>query len=126
MKTFLLQFFTWWNGQTLGTRFWTWRAGIFVGEDHFGNRYYRQANDQRRWVVYNGEAEASRVPPGWYGWMQRRTDTPPSELAYAAHSWEKPHKPNMTGTPAAYRPRGSVLGQEKRPEVTGDYEPWTP
>ena len=25
MKTFLLQFFTWWNGQTLGTRFHTWR-----------------------------------------------------------------------------------------------------
>ncbi|HET7716433.1 MAG TPA: NADH:ubiquinone oxidoreductase subunit NDUFA12, partial [Bauldia sp.] len=30
MKRFLLQFFTWWNGQTLGTRFFTWRKGIAV------------------------------------------------------------------------------------------------
>ena len=44
MKTFLLQFFTWWNGQTLGTRFWTWRKGEFVGSDEAGNRYYREKN----------------------------------------------------------------------------------
>ena len=41
MKTFLLQFFTWWNGQTLGTRFTTWRMGVPVGTDKAGNHYYR-------------------------------------------------------------------------------------
>ena len=126
MKQFLLQFFTWWNGQTLGTRFHTWRFGAFVGEDQFGNRYYQRDGGRRRWVIYNGDAEASRIPPGWHGWMHYRTDIPPSEDIYRAHEWEKPHKPNMTGTAAAYRPKGSLLTPEKRPEVTGDYEPWTP
>ena len=33
MKQFLLKFFTWWNGQTFGTQFWTSRYGELVGED---------------------------------------------------------------------------------------------
>ena len=33
MKQFLLKFFTWWNGQTFGTQFTTWRDGERVGED---------------------------------------------------------------------------------------------
>ena len=127
MKRFLLQFFTWWNGQTLGTRFWTWRAGEFVGDDEFGNRYYRQkAGGPRRWVIYNGEAEASRIPAAWHGWMHYRTDIPPPQDTYVPHPWEKPHLPNLTGTAAAYRPRGSISGSGTRPKVTGDYEPWTP
>ena len=41
MKSFLLKVFTWWHSQTFGTQFWTWRYGEAVGEDEFGNRYYR-------------------------------------------------------------------------------------
>lgn len=126
MKTLLLQIFTWWNGQTLGTRFFTWRAGELVGEDSFGNRYYRQRGGDRRWVIYNGDAEASRIPPGWHGWMHYKTDVPPTEDRYSAHEWEKPHVPNLTGTAAAYRPRGSILTPQSRPEVTGDYDAWSP
>ena len=136
MKQFLLQFFTWWNGATLGTRFFTWRFGQFVGEDEFGNRYYRyiqrEAIDpsvgaERRWVVYNGSIDASKVPPGWRGWLTHNFELPPTEEpAYQAREWEKPHVPNMTGTPHAYRPRGSQLSTGERPAATGDYVPWTP
>lgn len=126
MKEFWLQVFTWWNGQTLGTRFWTWRAGVPVGSDELGNHYYRDKTGARRWVIYNGEAEASRIPAAWHGWMHHRTDVPPSDESYTPRDWEKPHVPNLTGTPAAYRPRGSILSPERRPEVTPDYEPWTP
>ncbi len=124
MKTFLLQFFTWWNGQTLGTRFDTWRKGRFVGGDEAGNRYYTDKIGKRRWVIYNGVAEASAIPPGWHGWMHHRSDEPPA--AYQPREWEKPHEPNLTGTPLAYRPPGSIL--RARPETPGDsdYEPWTP
>ncbi len=130
MKTFLLQFFTWWNGQTLGTRFYTWRKGAFVGTDEFGNRYYRRKDagkadaKERRWVIYNGVAEASMIPPGWHGWMHHRQDEPPA--AYTPREWQKAHQPNLTGTLAAYRPPGSIL--RARPQTPGDsdYEPWTP
>ncbi len=126
MKKLLLEIFTWWNGQTMGTRFWTWRSGEFVGEDEYGNRYYRQKGGKRRWVIYNGEAEATRIPSSWHGWMHYRTDIPPTEDGYKPYEWEKPHIPNLTGTAASYRPRGSILTGETRQEVTGDYDAWSP
>ena len=123
MKLFLLKIFTWWNGQTFGTQLWTWRFGELVGADEQGNRYYRTKGRkidpslgfERRWVVYNGYAEATRVPPSWHGWLHHTVDVPPTEEAYTPHEWEKPHIPNMTGTPAAYRPPGSTLASGRRP-----------
>lgn len=124
MKNFLLQFFTWWNGQTLGTRFFTWRKGEKIGEDASGNTYYQ--NGEHRWVIYNGEADPSRIPGGWHGWIHHRTDTPPSKEDYVMRDWQLPHQPNLTGTVGAYRPKGSLANQEKRPDTVGDYEAWTP
>jgi NADH:ubiquinone oxidoreductase subunit len=123
--SFLLQFFTWWHGQTFGTRFHTWRKGDLVGEDAQGNKYYRSKED-RRWVVYNGLVEASRIPPEWHGWMHKTVDTLPTDEDFTVREWHKPHKPNLTGTPYAYRPDGSILNEGGRPAVTGDYEAWSP
>ena len=131
---FLLQFFTWWSGQTLNTRFHTWRKGERVGEDQSGNIYYRTRGGavdpslgfQRRWVIYNGQSEASAVPPGWYGWLHHTSDVPPTQESYQPKEWEMPHLPNMTGTPDAWRPQGSMLKSGARPPATGDYQPWTP
>ena len=77
VKEFLLRFFTWWNGATVGTLMWTVRHGELVGEDEYGNRYYRTKGGridpalgfERRWVIYNGYTEASSVPPSWHGWL---------------------------------------------------------
>ena len=134
MKTFFLRFFTWWNGQTFGTQLWTWLYGEAVGEDEFGNRYFRTRGGkidptlrmERRWVIYNGEAEASTVPPSWHGWLHHTVDLPPTEERYQPRPWQKPHRPNLTGTPGAQRPTGSTLAQGRRPKATGDYKPWKP
>lgn len=134
MKTFLLKFFTWWNGQTFGTQLWTWRFGEVVGEDEGGNRYYRTKGGkidpalgfERRWVIYNGLAEPSRVPPSWHGWLHHTVDVPPTQENYKPRPWQKPHRANMTGTPGAHRPTGSTLAQGRRPKATGDYKPWAP
>lgn len=130
MLKFLTQFFTWWNGQTLGTRFHTWRHGTEVGRDENGNIYYTGGVDsegrQRRWVIFSGYAEATDIPPGWHGWIHHRTDDLPSKEDYKPREWQKTHQPNLTGTPAAYRPKGSILGHQERPRVTGDYDAWTP
>lgn len=116
--------FTWWDGQTYGTQFWTWRNGQKVGEDDQGNIYYRNADDSRRWVIFNGEAEASRVSPEWHGWLHRTWDEPPTELDLKHKAWEKPHQENLTGTMLAYAPPGSIRRAE--PEAQADYEAWTP
>ncbi len=119
MKSFLLRFFTWWNGQTFGTQFWTWKHGELVGEDEFGSRYFRSKGGridptlgfERRWVIYNGIAEASKVPPSWHGWLHHTVDIPPTLEQVTPRAWWKPHRPNLTGTPAAHRPMGSILAQ---------------
>ncbi|MBI2719439.1 MAG: NADH:ubiquinone oxidoreductase subunit NDUFA12 [Rhizobiales bacterium] len=129
---FLKQLFTWWNGQTLNTRFFTWRKGELVGTDEAGNKYYRASSAipdsiaERRWVIYNGYAEASAIPPGWHGWMHHRTDTPPSQETYAPRDWQQPHRPNATGTAAAYRPPGSIVGGRPAAVVAPDYQAWKP
>ncbi len=130
IKNFFLQFFTWWNGETLGTRLYTWRKGTRIGEDEQGNVYYEgPAESQgrpRRWVIYNGYSEASKIPPGWHGWIHHRVDTPPTDETYKPREWQKPHLPNLTGSPEAYRPPGSLAASGQRPQVTGDYDAWTP
>lgn len=134
MKTLLTYIFTWWNKQTIGTWWWTKRYGEFVGQDELGNRYYRTKGGaidpilgfERRWVIYPGYAEASSVPPGWWGWLHHRVDTAPVDETYQPFPWQKPPRANMTGTPAAYRPKGSVLAGGHRPKVTGDYKAWSP
>jgi NADH:ubiquinone oxidoreductase subunit len=129
LKTLLVQTFTWWNGQTLGTRLFTWRKGVFVGEDEYGNKYYR-ANvpplGERRWVIYSGTVEASMIPTGWHGWMHHTTNVSPADEAYSPADWQMPHRPNLTGTAGAYRPKGSTLNRGRRDKTTGDYEAWTP
>jgi NADH:ubiquinone oxidoreductase subunit len=134
MKQFWIFLFTWWKGQTFGTWWHTRRNGELVGEDELGNRYYRTKGGkidpyfghERRWVIYAGEAEASAIPPGWHGWMHHRTDVPPSqEKGYTPWPWQKPHRPNPTGTPAAHRPQGSILGSGK-PAGAAGYRAWQP
>ncbi|PIE09353.1 MAG: NADH:ubiquinone oxidoreductase subunit NDUFA12 [Rhodobacterales bacterium] len=124
VKSFFLKFFTWWNGQTFGTQLWTARHGEKVGEDDQGNVYYRTSDDAKRWVIYDGEVEASRVPPEWHGWLHRLFDEPPSEKPLVHKDWEKPHLPNLTGTPLAYAPPGSLRRADPAPRR--DYEAWSP
>jgi len=122
----LAEIFTWWNGQTMGTRLFTWRKGIKAGTDSQGNIYYREKNGTRRWVIYNGEVEASRIPPDWHGWLHYTVDETPVEAPPALKAWEKDHQPNLTGTAQAYHPAGSLLGEGRRARATGDYEAWRP
>ena len=135
LKDTLLRIVTWWNGQTVSLALYTSRHGQFVGTDDTGNKYYRaqgplidrSVGPERRWVVYEGYADASKVPPGWRGWLTHAVDVPPSEESYTPREWQKPHVENMTGTSAAYRPKGSQLSWgAARPAASGDYVPWTP
>src|SRR5271156_754863 len=90
--------FTWWNGATIGIRFTAWRRGVFIGEDDTGNRYYEAKDNRdsydarkRRWVIYNGYAEASKVPPDWHGWLHYTLEEPPTIEPLKRRSWEKDH-----------------------------------
>lgn len=126
MKQFIAELFIWWHKQTLGLRWLTFKSGRCVGTDEAGNKYYQHRKNDRRWVIYNGPAEASAIPAGWHGWMHYRTDVLPTDENYVPRVWQKEHQSNLTGTAQAYRPEGSLLKSGQRAEVSGDYEAWSP
>jgi len=116
---------------TIGTKLFTWLNGVQVGTDSQGNSYYRgkrtaRGAREKRWVVYDGRVEASRVPPTWHSWLHHTTDDIPEDDVGRRWDWQREHQPNMTGTDQAYRPPGHVLKGGQRAPATGDYEPWQP
>ncbi|NQV57837.1 MAG: NADH:ubiquinone oxidoreductase subunit NDUFA12 [Rhodospirillales bacterium] len=116
---------------SLGTWIYTLVNGKLVGKDEFGHRYYRGMGRklhgrERRWVVYKGIVEASKVPPEWHAWLHHMVEDPLTEEAATAKDWQKSHLPNLTGTKAAYRPQGHDLRGGVRAPATGDYDAWTP
>lgn len=132
----LKRIFTWWHQSTIGTGFTLWKAKArLVGEDGQGNRYFEEGGEEgsfpeggrRRWVVYHGVAEGSRIPPEWHGWLHHTWDEPPTVDPVPVKKFEKPHLPNMTGTPLAYRPKGSIaVAGQPGDEDKKDYEAWSP
>ena len=95
----LAQLFTWWNGETIATRFYTWRKGKRVGEDAQGNVFYQNADGSRRWVIYNGYSEASRVAPEWHGWLHHTWQEPPTAgPSTRTMSSRQPSPPSSSGS----------------------------
>ena len=123
----LAKIFTWWNGATIGTALWTRRFGNEVGRDEAGNVYYRdKKNPARRWVIYAGDNDGSRVPPDWQLWLRGTIDDVPEKALPPVRKFQRKPEPNLTGTMAAFRPDGALGSGKIRPASTGDYEPWIP
>ncbi|MBO5995912.1 MAG: NADH-quinone oxidoreductase subunit D [Acetobacter sp.] len=117
----------------IGTRLHTYLNGRLVGKDADGRCYYESKHATRigggvtrheRWVIYSKGEDPSAVPAEWWGWLHHMLDSPiPQE---ERQPWQLPHQPNMTGTPEAYRPQGSLYETGNHPPATGEYESWSP
>ncbi len=83
--------------------------GKSIGTDYLGNRYFegkprKNYKYKRRWVLYADGLESSSVPPEWHGWMHHQSDDIPSKDAPSfRRKWQKPHKPNVTGSKKAWQ-----------------------
>lgn len=131
-----MKLFTWWDGATIGTSLFSARNGEHVGTDAQGNKYYRGkrklpadsplAGRERRWVIYAGANDASRVPAEWHGWLHGSYDELPESHLAPAKIWEADFTPNATGSAAAYRPLGALERGGRHAPATGDYQAWTP
>ena len=113
MLTFLKELFTWWNHQTFGTRIKTILHGKFVGIDNFGNKYY-ESKHGKRWVIYDGEIEASKIPNEWFLWMHYVNDNKNKLNNPTKYTWQKPHLSNQTGTDNSYHPRKNSNDIQKK------------
>ena len=100
-----------------------------IGRDALGNQYFEERKPRpgqraRRWVIYGAVEDASAVPAEWHAWLHHLTDAPLPETA--RRPWQAPHRPNLTGTAAGYRPPGHDYEGGVRARATGDYEAWSP
>ena len=113
MLTFIKEIFTWWNRQTLGTRIQTMIYGKLVGKDNAGNKYYENKNG-KRWIIYNGDVEASKIPEEWYSWIHNIKNKIENNHELEKFESQKPHKPNLTGSNGAYNPKTNTDAVKKK------------
>lgn len=116
--------FTWWTGSTFGTWLKTAMHGSEVGRDADGNIYYQGKG--RRWVVYAHDTDPSGVPPEWHLWLRNTRAEAPSQQPLPAKAWERPWRPNPTGSTGAELPSGSLAAGGKRAAAAADYRAWSP
>tara|TARA_Y100000590_G_scaffold140788_1_gene161587 strand:+ start:433 stop:792 length:360 start_codon:yes stop_codon:yes gene_type:complete len=117
MLTFIKEIFTWWNRQTLGTRIFTILNGRLVGKDEHGNKYYENKKG-KRWIIYNDEIEASKIPEEWYSWIHNIKNKIENQHMLKKYKWQKKHQDNLTGTEKAYHP------SKNKNEVRKKYKTW--
>ena len=113
MLTIFKEIFTWWNHQTLGTRIQTFIYEKYIGKDKNGNKYY-QSKSGKRWDIYNGEIEASKIPDEWYSWMHRIRNKIENSHELKKYKWQKEHLPNQTGTEKSYHPKKNKNAIKKK------------
>ena len=103
-----IRLLTGWNSQTLNTR----SGPSFTAKRSAGRSGQHllpvQGRAKRRWVIYNGRSEASRVAPEWHGWLHHTFKEPPTRDPLVHKPGNCRMRPNLTGTPEAYHPKGSL------------------
>ncbi|GAB4165484.1 MAG: NADH:ubiquinone oxidoreductase subunit NDUFA12 [Rickettsiaceae bacterium] len=96
-----------------------------VGSDQFGNHYYiGKSKDylgrNKRYVVYNGIDDGSKVPPMWHAWLHYLSNEIPQKIEEKQYKWQREHLPNLSGTNYAYKPAESKCTKVKT------YSSWAP
>ena len=96
-----------------------------IGKDQFGNEYFESKNsdylDQnKRFVIYQGLVEPSKIPPLWHAWLHHLSNITPTKSQN--YIWQHDYQPNLTGTKFSYHPNNKSL----RNKVASDYNSWKP
>ncbi len=101
---------------------------VKVGVDAYNNSYFTSKkksiannNRKRRWVIYAGEVEASKVPAEWNAWLHHVTDQIPKNNIRKP-TWIKKHLPNMTGTEKS----NNYKSVKQKNKVENKYSLWDP
>lgn len=92
----------------------------YAGKDIFGNEYYTKPSknhtyNEKRFCLYNGINETSKVPAMWHAWLHYLSRTIPKENMDL-----NTHIPNLTGTKLKHHPKTISPTSQK------EYIPWSP
>ena len=69
--------------------------------------------------IYSNEIDASKIPVEWYSWMHFTPNRIEKKHELEKYDWQKPHKPNTTGTEEAYYPN-----KDKDDAINKKYKSW--
>lgn len=105
-------------------KLYAWMWGTYKGQDMFGNTYYCRitSSGEKRWVLYRGLQEASKVPAEWHGWLHKTCDQPLD--LNRRYPWQKLHVPNLSGTSLRVQTGDSRV--KKGLGYSSSYQPWNP
>ena len=73
-----------------------------------------QSKSGKRWVIYKGEIEATKIPNEWYSWIHFTKNKIENIHQLEKYSWQKNHKSNQTGTKEAYNPSKNKNATKKK------------
>ncbi|MFA6280135.1 MAG: NADH-ubiquinone oxidoreductase subunit NDUFA12 family protein [Bdellovibrionales bacterium] len=104
----------------IGTKLTVVLFGRLAFTDAYDNRYYvvqkprwRSKATEKRWVLYAGAPEATKVPPEAFVWLHHLCDQPLPKVGRTRYGKDVEHHPNLTGTVVASFPSGYGLSLKK-------------
>ena len=109
--------FTWWHKLTFGTFLKTIFFGKYVGNDEYGNKYYKSKKYERS-VIYYNQIESTKITSDWFLWIHHTIDKIPNSKD-TKFSWQKKHLENQTGTINSFKPT-----QISKKNLNKKYETW--
>ena len=88
-----------------------------MGKDEFGNKYYKNKQDER-WVVYSNNIEATKITSDWFMWIKYTIDKVPDNSEKNIVG-KRIYLENKTGTKESYKPI-----KIKKNDKLKKYETW--
>jgi NADH:ubiquinone oxidoreductase subunit len=106
--------------------------GELTHVDEYGNHYYQTKKQDtlgrhKRYCIYRGISEASKIPAAMHLWMHHQTENPVNKNK--KYFWQKAHIPNLTGTQYSFTPRKKSIAFEEKnasKQTPKHYTPWNP
>ena len=88
--------------------------GNKVGEDEYGNQFFElnrkdYLGRKKRYCLYKGIPEASKISPEWHPFMHYQIDAKNVRTTFKQYKWQKPYVPDTTLSKNKYLPKDHPL-----------------
>lgn len=88
-----------------------------VGEDEYGNQFFELKRTdylgrKKRYCLYKGYVEASKISPEWHPFMHYQIAAKDVKTTYKQYKWQKPAIPDTTLSNYKFLPKNHMLYNE--------------
>jgi NADH:ubiquinone oxidoreductase subunit len=89
-----------------------------VGSDEYGNQFFElKTSDylgrKKRYCLYNGYVEASKISPEWHPFMHYQIEAKAVKKTFKQYKWQKPFVPDTTLSGSKFLPKNHLLYKEE-------------